>query len=74
MATGAHGTLREKKPERLPATYHRTHGIRYFHGRYSLGDDHLWGVTHRRKGGDHSLAALRSIRAARPANVRGSTR
>ncbi|MCW2900897.1 MAG: transposase [Streptosporangiaceae bacterium] len=55
-----------KKPDRLPATYHRTHGIRYFHGCYSLGDDQLWGVTRRRKGGDHSLAALKSIRAARP--------
>jgi transposase len=54
------------KPDRLPATYHRTHGIRYFHGCYSLGDDQLWGVTRRRKGGDHSLAALKSIRAARP--------
>jgi hypothetical protein len=51
---------------RLPATYRRTHGIRYFHGCYSLGDDQLWGVTRRRKGGDHSLSALKSIRAARP--------
>jgi transposase len=54
------------KPVRLPATYHRTHGIRYFHGCYSLADDQLWGVMHRRKGADHSLAALKSIRAARP--------
>jgi transposase len=54
------------KPHRLPATYRRTHGIRYFHGCYSLGDDQLWGVTRRRKGGDHSLAAFKSIRAARP--------
>jgi transposase len=30
------------KPVRLPATYHRTHGIRYFHGCYCLGDDQLW--------------------------------
>jgi transposase len=56
----------ESTPVRLPATYHRTHGIRYFHGCYSLGDDQLWGVTRRRKGGDHSLSALKSIRAARP--------
>jgi transposase len=54
------------KPDRLPATYHRTHGIRYFHGCYSLADDQLWGVMRRRKGGDHSLAAFKSIRAARP--------
>ena len=31
-----------------------------------MGDDQLWGVTRRRKGGDHTLAALKSIRAARP--------
>ena len=54
------------RPDRLPATYTRTHGIRYFHGCYSLGDDQLWGVMRRRKGGDHSLAALKSIRATRP--------
>jgi hypothetical protein len=49
-----------------PTTYQRTHGIRYFHGCYSLGDDQLWGVMRRRKGGDHTLAALKSIRKARP--------
>ena len=64
----AHGTCwaRQNKPVRLPATYHRTHGIRYFHGCYCLADDQLWGITRRRKGGDHTLAALKSIRAARP--------
>jgi transposase len=31
-----------------------------------LGDDQLRGVIRARKGGDHSLAALKSIRAARP--------
>jgi transposase len=56
----------QRRPDRLPATYHRTHGTRYFHGCYSLADDQLWGVVRARKGGDHSLAALKSIRAARP--------
>jgi hypothetical protein len=37
---------------------------------YSLGDDRLWGVTRRRKGADHTLAALKSIRAARPGGHR----
>jgi hypothetical protein len=55
---------------RLRATYHRTHGIRYFHGCYGIGDDQLWGVTREHKGGDHTLAALRSIRAARPGGYR----
>jgi hypothetical protein len=67
-----HGTCwaRQKKPARLRATYHRTHGIRYFHGRYSLGDDQLWGVVRDHKGADHTLAALKSIRAARPGGYR----
>ena len=58
------------RPARLPATYHRTHGIRYFHGCYCLGDDQLWGVMRARKGADHTLAALKSIRAARPGGYR----
>lgn len=49
-----------------PTTYRRPHGITYFHGCYSVGDDQLWGVVRRRKGTDHTWAALRSIRAARP--------
>jgi transposase len=63
-----HGTCwaRRTRPVRLPATYRRTHGIRYFHGCYSLGDDQLWGIVRLRKGADHTLAALKSIRAARP--------
>ncbi len=59
----------QQHPERLPATYRRyrrTKGIRYFHGCYSVGDDQLWGVMRRRKGGDHTLTALKSIRATRP--------
>jgi transposase len=59
-----------KRPVRLRATYHRTHGTRYFHGCYSVGDDRLWGVTRERKGADHTLAALKSIQAARPGGYR----
>ncbi|MDH6700152.1 UDP-N-acetylmuramate-alanine ligase [Streptomyces sp. MAA16] len=40
--------------------------MRYFHGCYSVGDDRLWGVKHREKGAANVLAALKSIRAARP--------
>jgi transposase len=67
-----HGTCwaPRKYPVRLRATYHRTHGIRYFHGCYSVGDDQLWGVTREHKGADHTLAALKSIRAARPGGYR----
>ncbi|MFB4284940.1 IS630 family transposase [Nonomuraea sp. MTCD27] len=60
------GWAPEGKPERQPATYTRTHGVRYFHGCYSLGDDQLWGVNRERKSGANTLAALKSIRHARP--------
>jgi transposase InsO family protein len=40
--------------------------VRYFHGCYSIGDDRLWGVNRRKKGAANTLAALKSIRAARP--------
>ncbi|MFJ4651023.1 hypothetical protein ACIP5Y_07095 [Nocardia sp. NPDC088792] len=44
-----------------------TNGISsYFHGCYGLGKDRLWGVVRARKSEDHSVAAYKSIRAARP--------
>jgi transposase len=67
-----HGSswARRSKPARLRATYRRTQGIRYFHGCYRLADDQLWGITRERKGGDHTLAALKSIRARCPGGYR----
>ncbi len=59
-----------KRPARLRATYHRTHGIRYFHGCYCVGDERLRGITGEHKGAGHTLAALKSIRAARPDGYR----
>ena len=53
-------------PHRLPANYHKLHGVRQFHGCYSVGDDQLRGVVNRRKSAANTLAALRSIRRARP--------
>ena len=56
----------ESKPQRQPANYHKLHGVRQFHGCYSIGDDTLWGVVRHRKSAANVLAALQSIRAARP--------
>jgi len=50
-------------PGRLPANYHKLHGVRQFHGCYSVGEDTLWGVVHRQKSAANTLAALKSIRA-----------
>ena len=36
---------KQGRPDRIPATYHRTHGVTYFHGCYSLGDDTLGAST-----------------------------
>jgi hypothetical protein len=63
-ATGPAGRRANVRPG--CATYHRTHGIGYFHGCYGIGDDQLRGVVREHKGADHNLAALKSIRAARP--------
>ncbi len=60
------GWTEQNRPDRLPASYHRTHGVRCFHGCYSVGDDTLWVVNRRRRGVANTLAALKSIRAARP--------
>src|SRR5947207_14311429 len=53
-------------PGRLPANYHKLHGVRQFHGCYSVGEDTLWGVVRAQKSAVNTLAALKSIRAARP--------
>lgn len=64
--TAGSGWAELKHPDRVPASYHRTHGVRCFHGCYSLGDDRLWGINRRKKGATNTLAALKSIRAVRP--------
>jgi transposase len=57
---------REGHPDRLPANYHKLHGTRQFHGCYSVGNDTMWGTVRVRKSATNTLAALKSIRAARP--------
>src|SRR5664280_2678769 len=51
------------RPHKLGRPF--THGIRYFHGCYHVSQDRLWGVTRLHKGGKYTLAALKTIRAAR---------
>ncbi|WP_434100580.1 hypothetical protein [Streptomyces olivaceoviridis] len=63
------GWARQKHPDRVPATFHRTHGVCCFHGCHSIGDDRLWGVEGRTKGAANTLAALKPIRAGRAVRV-----
>jgi hypothetical protein len=60
------GWARKGHPERLPANYHNTLGVRQFHGCYSVGDGTLRGVVRRKKSAANTLTALKSIRAVRP--------
>jgi transposase len=53
-------------PDRLPSNYHKLCGVRQFHACYSVGDDTLWGIVRARKSAGNTLAALKSIRRARP--------
>ena len=56
----------QSEPQHQPANYHKLHGVRQFHGCYSIGDDTMWGVVRERKSATNVLAGLRSIRATRP--------
>jgi transposase len=60
------GWARKGHPDRLPANYHKLHGVRQFHGCYSVGQDTLWGIVRKKKSAANTLAALKSIRATRP--------
>lgn len=53
------------QPQRVRANFHKTCGVRQFHGCYSYGDDRIWGVVRKRKSVKNSLAAIASCRAAR---------
>jgi transposase len=57
---------KKSRPQRLRANYHKNCGVRQFHACYSIGDDGLFGVVRKRKGADHTLAAIKSCRARRP--------
>ena len=54
------------KPQRLPANYHKTHGVRQFLGCYHVGADRLTGRMVKRKGTKPTLDALQRIRASFP--------
>jgi transposase len=56
----------KKRPQRLRANYNKLCGVRQFHAVYSVGDDTMWGVVRAKKGIPNTIAALRSVREARP--------
>ena len=63
---GGSSWSKRAKPQRLRANFHKTAGVRQFHGCYSVGDDLLFGTVREKKGATNTLAALKQIRARRP--------
>lgn len=56
----------KKKPQRLPANYHKLQGTRQLYACYSLGDDELWGTVYKAKSARNALAVIKTCRKARP--------
>lgn len=59
-----------KQPQRLPANYHKFHGVRQFFACYHVGQDQLWGRMEKKKGWRPTLRALKSIRQRVPTRKR----
>lgn len=58
------------KPDRLPATYRRTHGVRHWLAFYDLHDDKLWGYVRPRKRSREVLDVLKKMRKRYPMDHR----
>lgn len=63
-----HGTTWERRtsPDRLPATYTRTHGVRHLLAFYDVQEDFLWGYFRPRKRGQEVLDVLKRVRRRYP--------
>lgn len=54
------------KPDRLPATYRRPHGVRHFLAFYDVHEDVLWGYFRAHKRWQQVLDVLQRVRARYP--------
>jgi len=61
---------RSSKPDRLPATYRRMHGVRHWLAFYDVHADKLWGYTRPRKRSRELLKVLKLMRRRYPAEQR----
>jgi len=58
------------EPHRVPATYHRTGGTRFWYGAYHVHGDRLFGLLVEKKGGRPWLRFLKYVRRQFPADQR----
>ena len=54
------------KPDLVPATYHRTEGVRYLHAAYDLSEDKMYGHIKSRKTHREFLSFLKYLRSLHP--------
>ena len=64
------GWAKQKRPERLRATYNRKHGIRYVFGALDVHRDRLYARMRPRRAGRDVLGFMRTMRLAYPARQR----
>ena len=68
--TGGSGWAPRKRPERLRATFHRRHGVRYVLGAFDVHGDRLRVRLRPRRRGSENLAFLKQIRGCYPQRLR----
>jgi transposase len=61
---------RKGKPHRLPATFHRPHGVRHLLAFYDVHEDFLWGYFRPRKRWQETLEVLQRVRKRYPIEER----
>lgn len=66
---GRHWAI-EKKPLRVPATYHKNKGVRNFLGVFNTKKKRIWGYLSRRKRGKEWHSFLKAIRRRYPSEQR----
>lgn len=62
--------MHSEHPQRLPATYTRTHGVRHWLAFYDVHQKKLWGYVRPRKRHQETLEALRLLRQRYPTEQR----
>ena len=68
--TGGSGWAARKRPERLRATFHRRHGVRYVLGAFDVHADRLRVRLRPRRRGSENLAFLKQVRGCYPQRLR----
>lgn len=70
IPTTGSGWAAEGLPHRLPANYHKPHGVRFFFGAYDVGTDQLFGRWFGHKGSGPTLSVLKWVRRRYPQEIR----